>query len=165
MFRLELNIVKVPIEEKPILNNLMQLYLYDFSEFMDCDVEDNGLFGEYPYLDDYWISVEHRFPYFIKRDGKNVGFILVRYIDSSDTPHFSMAEFFIMKKYRKGGIGRQTAYYLFDSFPGKWEVAEIKENTPAQKFWRKIISEYTNDHYKEIQKRGWDGPIQTFITG
>lgn len=32
----------------------------------------------------------------------------------------------------------------------------------SQKFWRKIITEYTNDSYKEIQKDDWEGPIQTF---
>ncbi|MFD0869477.1 Predicted acetyltransferase [Chlamydia abortus] len=147
MFRLELNIVKVPIEEKPILNNLMQLYLYDFSEFMDCDVEDNGLFGEYPYLDDYWISVEHRFPYFIKRDGKNVGFILVRYIDSSDTPHFSMAEFFIMKKYRRLGLGKHAAMKVFDMHRGRWEVTQLERNIPAQQFWNRVITEYTSGRF------------------
>jgi predicted acetyltransferase len=54
-----------------------------------------------------------------------------------------MEEFFVMKKYRKSGVGKQTAFYLFDLFPGKWEVAQIKANIPARKFRMKVISDYT----------------------
>jgi predicted acetyltransferase len=101
----------------------------------------------------------------VKINEKYAGFALVRKIiheDKDNKFHYSMAEFFILKKYRKSGVGKQTAFHLFDLFPGTWEVAEIKENIPAQKFWRKIISEYTNDNYKEIQKDDWEGPIQSF---
>jgi len=41
----------------------------------------------------------------------------------------------------------------------------MEVNVPAQKFWRKIISEYTKGNYKEIQKADWEGPIQMFFTG
>ena len=69
-----------------------------------------------------------------------------------------------MKKYRKEGIGKQAAFYLFDLFPGTWEVAELETNLPAQIFWRKVISEYTDNNYLEIRKDNWHGPIQHFTT-
>jgi predicted acetyltransferase len=133
----------VPKEEKMILNNLMQFYFYDFSEFVDSDVEDNGLYGGYPYWDDYWISVENRFPYFLKANGKNVGFVLVRFIDSIDIPYFSIAEFFVMKKYRRLGIGKRAAMKVFDMHRGRWEVFQLERNIPAQQFWNNVITEYT----------------------
>ena len=69
-----------------------------------------------------------------------------------------------MKKYRKEGIGKQAAFHIFDLFQGVWEVAELETNLPAQKFWRKTISEYTNNEYVEIKRDHWPGPIQRFVS-
>ncbi|WP_200411173.1 GNAT family N-acetyltransferase [Virgibacillus salexigens] len=154
------------VEQKVVVKHLLELYKYDFSEFDPEDVNDQGLYG-YKYFDHYWTEPE-RFPFLIRVNGNYAGFALVRKItQEGENPesYFSMAEFFVMKKYRKDGVGRKTAFYLFNSFPGKWEVAEMEENVPAQKFWRKIISEYTRGNYKEIQKNDWEGPVQTLITG
>jgi predicted acetyltransferase len=62
--------------EQPILENLMQLYLYDFSEMCGDDCDERGLF-EYEYLPRYWIEPE-RHPFLIRVDGKLAGFALVR---------------------------------------------------------------------------------------
>jgi hypothetical protein len=40
-------------EDKLILHNLLQFYLYDFSILIDTDVDGNGLY-DYPFLDLYW---------------------------------------------------------------------------------------------------------------
>ena len=37
-------------EDKETLGNLLEKYLYEFSEWEDQDVDGNGLYG-YPYLD------------------------------------------------------------------------------------------------------------------
>jgi predicted acetyltransferase len=62
---------------------------------------------------------------------------------------FFMVDFFIMKKYRRQGIGQFVAHYLFDLFPGEWQVSEIARNLPAQAFWRKIIGRYTDGQFSE----------------
>lgn len=66
----------VPIEEKDkqILANLLELYEYDFSEFSNSDLDENGRYG-YKYLDNYW-QEENRHPFFIKVDDKLAGFVL-----------------------------------------------------------------------------------------
>ena len=61
--RMEFQIIKASKEYKNTVGNLMQFYFYDFSEFVKCDVEDNGLYRAYEYLDDYWNEENHRFPY------------------------------------------------------------------------------------------------------
>ncbi|GIN59684.1 GNAT family N-acetyltransferase [Lederbergia ruris] len=163
---MDVQIEKASLEQKVVLRHLLELYKYDFSEFDPEDVNDQGLYG-YKYFEQYWTEPS-RFPFLIKVNGSYAGFALVREItQEGENPasYFSMAEFFVMKKYRKSGVGKQTAFYLFDTFSGTWEVAEMKENVPAQKFWRKIISEYTNDNYQEVQKVDWEGPVQIFITG
>lgn len=160
---MKLEILQPTIEQRDALRNLMELYQYDFSEFEAEDVNEDGLYG-YKYLDYYWTIPGH-FPFLIKVNEKFAGFALVREISSDDLnspSYFIISEFFIMKKYRKGGVGKQVAFYLFDFFPGAWEIAELETNLPAQKFWRKIISEYTKSNYSEVRKDNWHGPIQRF---
>ncbi|WMT39733.1 GNAT family N-acetyltransferase [Paenibacillus sp. D2_2] len=132
-----------------IIRNLMQFYIYDFSEFVKCDVEDDGLFREYPYLEDYWKEVNHRFPYVIKQEDKYIGFVFVRFIESEERNYYSIAEFFIMKKYRKEGIGKAVAKQIFDFHKGQWEVYQLESNKPAQVFWNKVINEYTQGEFKD----------------
>lgn len=101
---MDLRLTEVSKEEKDILAHLMQFYFYDFSAYKDSDVLQNGLYGTYAYLDDYWIDTAHRFPFFIMVDGKYAGFVLLRYIEGDDQPPcYNIAEFFVMRKYRRQG--------------------------------------------------------------
>jgi predicted acetyltransferase len=138
---------KATLEEKETLNNLLQYYIYDFSEFMDLHVEDNGKFGDYP-LDDYWTE-NSRFPYLIKLNGKNAGFVLVKLMHRNDDSYYSIAEFFIMKRYRRTGLGKLVAKDIFKTHQGQWEVYQIDNNLPAQYFWKRVIEEYTNCNFTE----------------
>ncbi|MEC0109102.1 hypothetical protein P4H27_19250 [Paenibacillus taichungensis] len=96
---MKFEIIQANKECKEVLANLMQFYIYDFSEFIKCDVEEDGLYGAYP-LEDYWIEKNHRFPYLIKQNNKYVGFVLVRLFETAERDYYSIAEFFILKKYR-----------------------------------------------------------------
>ncbi len=144
---MNITIEPILIEQKSVFIQMMELYNYDFSEFSDDDINEYGYFG-YSRIDDYW-NDEDRYPFFIRVDGKLSGLVLVRscceYIDLSE-PH-NIAEFFIMKKYRRRGIGKQVAKKIFDMFTGGWEVSIWANNLPAQKFWKQIINEYTNGKY------------------
>ncbi len=153
---------QVENEQKSTLRNLLELYKYDFSEFDPEDVNENGLY-EYMYLDHYWTE-EGRYPFFFRVEGKLAGLALVRKLgtDEDNCAVYSMAEFFVMKKYRRSGVGRYAATALFDQFRGNWKVSQMEENVPAQHFWRKVIAAYTNDNFKEIREEGWDGPIHSF---
>lgn len=147
-------LIRASEAQKEVVENLMQYYFYDFSEFVNIDVEENGQFKPYLYLESYWQEGNHRFPYLIIVDGKYVGFVLVSYFDSEARKHFSMSEFFIMKKYRKSGLGKAVAHHVFDLHRGEWEVMQIEPNKPAQAFWRKVIGEYTNGNYSErVEKK------------
>jgi predicted acetyltransferase len=71
-----------------------------------------------------------------------------------------------MRKYRQQGVGKRVAFAILDRFPGAWEVRQTETNLPAQAFWRRVISEYTNGNYEETYLRDerWRGPIQSFRT-
>jgi predicted acetyltransferase len=152
--------------EKPILRNLMELYLYDFSEFDGADPGPDGLYG-YPYLDRYWTEKD-RHPFLVYKDGKLAGFVLVtRYNYLGLQPDcWIIAEFFVMRKYRSGGVGEFVAQQLFDRFPGDWQVGQISENVSATVFWRKVIQRYTGGKFQEVllDSERWRGPVQMFTS-
>jgi len=159
---MEIKLEKASIEQKSILRNLMELYNYDFTEFDPEDVNEYGLYG-YKYLDHYWTE-EDRFPFLIRVNNNWAGFVLVRKtgMNSKGNDIYSIAEFFIMKKYRKMGVGKEVAQIVFDTFKGEWKIRQIEENIPAQHFWRNVISKYTNDNFDDIRETEWDGPVQRF---
>lgn len=160
--RMEVLIEKLPYEKKLVLNHLMELYNYDFSEFEDTDVNDFGLYG-YEYIDHYWTD-EGRYPYIIKVDGKIAGFVLVRNIgiNSHGEKQYSIAEFFVLKKYRRKSVGKRVAFEIFNTFHGEWKIGQIENNIPANRFWINVISEYTGGNFEEIREEEWEGPIQIF---
>jgi predicted acetyltransferase len=158
---LEIEIQPVSADDKSVLRNMMELYLYDFSEYDGADLNDHGWYGYY-YLDNYWTEASRQ-PFFLRVSGKLAGFALVRdiEIEGLGTIHH-MAEFFVMRKYRRRKAGTAFARALFDRLPGLWRVGEEHGNLPAQVFWRKVIGEYTGGKYGEISPPEWDGPMQEF---
>jgi predicted acetyltransferase len=151
---MNLKIIKASEEHKAVINNLMQFYIYDFSEFIKCDVEEDGLFAAYPNLENYWEEKNHRFPYIIKKDEKYIGFVLVRLIETKERNYFSIAEFFVMRKYRREGTGKEIAQVIFNLHKGQWEVYQKESNEPAQIFWNKVINEYTNGNFVQHLENG-----------
>lgn len=159
---MQIDISKATLKEKSLIENMMQLYLYDFSEFDGGDLDNHGLFC-YKYLNLYW-EKEDRTPLLIRVEGNLAGFVLVNKDSYISKENFSIAEFFIMRKYRGKSIGREVAFKVFDRFGPHWEVGQIKENTAAQTFWLKVVREYTNGIFTVYKEGygGWKGPILTF---
>lgn len=154
------------VEERPVLRHLMELYQYDFSEFDGADTTTYGLY-DYPYLDHYWVEAG-RSPFLVRVNGCLAGFVLVARYNylTGEKDTWVMAEFFIMRKYRRLGIGERTAHIIFDKFTGPWQVGQIIENSAAIIFWRKVISRYTHGKYQEynLDNDNWHGPIQAFTS-
>lgn len=144
---MDICIAPIMLEQKSVLSQMMELYNYDFSEFSNEDINEYGYFG-YSHIDAYW-NEEDRYPFFIRIAGKLAGFVLIRscreYSDLK-SPH-NIAEFFVMKKYRRHGVGKCAAMKVFDYFPGDWEVSQWANNLSAQSFWKSVISAYTSDQY------------------
>ncbi|MBI5948173.1 MAG: GNAT family N-acetyltransferase [Chloroflexi bacterium] len=155
-----MNVVVEPakVEDKAVLRRLLELYLYDFTEFLPHDLNEHGEFG-YQYLDHYWAADERetRLPFLVRADGKLAGFALVR--RKAGGP-WTMAEFFVMRKYRRGGVGSRAAREVFARCPGAWKVSEVTANTPAQAFWRRVIGAATGGRFTEEESE--KGVTQAF---
>jgi predicted acetyltransferase len=164
-----LEILPIPYEDKIVLQNLIQLYRYDSSEFDGHVLTQHGSYL-YKYLDHQWTE-GYRRPLIVKVDGEIAGFVFVNlgvpkeYVKVSNATKTNViSDFFIMRKFRRKGYGLQTAFSIFDKFPGAWEIRQTKTNIPANSFWKKLIHEYTNGFYKEVimDCEKWKGPVQIF---
>lgn len=162
---LNIEVRRANIDDRPILRHLMELYQYDFSEFIGTDVTPFGLY-DYFYLDHYWVAPE-RSPFLVRVEGKLAGFVLVSRYNylTGEKDAWVISEFFIMRKYRHQGAGEHVARWIFDHHQGAWQVSEMNENQAAITFWRKVIGRYTHDNYEEhiLKNEHWHGPVQTFI--
>jgi predicted acetyltransferase len=71
------------------------------------------------------------------REGKLAGFALVKRGAAWD-----MAEFFVLRGYRRRRIGTDAAHQVWRRFPGRWEVRGIESNRPAWRFWERAIAPF-----------------------
>lgn len=142
-------VVRARVGDKTVLRRLLQLYHYDFSEWSGDDVDEHGEFAHL-YLDHYWTDPDSH-PFLIRCDGRFSGLALVRTAGIND-----MAEFFVMRKYRRHGVGRQAARQVFEMFPGEWQVRQVHGNDAATAFWRSVLP----DGYQESLTE--EGPVQRF---
>lgn len=163
-----LEILDIPYEDKSVLQNLIQLYRYDSSEYDGHVLNKYGLY-QYKYLDHQWTD-EYRRAFFIYKDDELAGFALVtvgvprEFVKLSRAQETNvMSDFFVLRKYRGQGVGKQAAFDIFDKLPSAWEIRQTPKNRPANQFWNKVINEYTNGKYEEEHLTvGWDGPVQCF---
>jgi predicted acetyltransferase len=102
----------------------------------------------------------------VRVDAQTAGFALVhrRSRITGDTDTWDVAEFFVMRPYRRKGAGSQAAHQMFDRFRGRWEVRQLHANTAATQFWRAVIARYTRGRYSEAvcDDDRWRGPVQAF---
>jgi predicted acetyltransferase len=153
-------------EHDTLFRNLWQFYIYEFSRFGRYPVTPAGRFHEQE-LDGLFTRTE-RHPFILHAEGKVAGFAMVDHpIDSYFTTAKGvtyMAEFFVLTAYQGRGVGAQAAAWLFDHFPGQWEVYEMLPNVNAQHFWRKVIGRYTSGRYTEATTPNQKGIIQSFVS-
>ena len=151
-----IEIIPASPEQQPILANLLELYAHDFSEFHGIVLGEDGRFG-YKSLPFYW-SEPNRHPFLVRIDDKLAGFALVKKgSEISGKEHvWDMAEFFVVRGYRRHGFGSRIAHEVWKGFPGAWEVRVMQANISALPFWGHAISTFAGDaiHPVDVEKDG-----------
>ncbi len=145
----------------------MQLYLYDIATIDEWDLGDDGLFGNLETIERFWSATDERRSFLIRVDGKLAGFVLIRrgsYF--GDLEARELSEFFVLRRYRRRGVGERPARMVFETFPGRWEVRELGANVEAHAFWRTIIGRFTGGAFEEIAHANEHGPgwVQRFVS-
>lgn len=140
---------------------MLELYQYELSDIWDQQLDENGTFGY-----DLSSHVEGRrfFAHVALVDGHYAGFALVAPAAVTQQDGCWMEQFFILKRYRRSGVGWELARHVFGSHPGAWEVGQMPANRPAQAFWRKVIAGLTAGNFSEIEvtEGWWQGTVQRF---
>ncbi|WP_152399152.1 GNAT family N-acetyltransferase [Paenibacillus cellulositrophicus] len=146
-----LHIEKVNADRKEVLKNLMTLYLHDLSEFIeniDLNTE-NGLF-EFDVFD-WFFEKEGLNPFFINLDEKPIGFILLQSGPYSNQEYadYVLNSFFILKKYRRKGIGKLACRKFFELYPGRYAISQALSNIPAIHFWKSVYEANSLNVYEK----------------
>lgn len=166
---MEVKVVLANKENSNIIKNMYPLYLHDLSEHYGNVPNEYGIYEDEPIktlseqyeVQNIWFEKpDILFPYIIMADEKPAGFMLIAtspYVPKT-TDHY-VNEFFILRPYRGKNIGEIAAKQVFDKFSGRWELYtnHLSENIKGHKFWRKTVSNYTNNDYYESVGQTFDG--------
>ena len=142
----QVELVQACEADSPVLANLLQLYIHDFTSFTPVELGDDGRFRHNP-LPEYWGRGD-RYAFLIKVHAQLAGFALVRQGSqiSNDPDVWDMGDFFIIRAFRRQGVGSRAARVVWARFPGLWEVRVIDENQPALSFWSHAIAEFAGEY-------------------
>jgi predicted acetyltransferase len=150
--------------DQPLLANLLELYVHDLSAaFPNVEMGADGRFG-YPALPLYWSEPERRFAFLIRTGERVAGFVLVTRGSPalSDPDVLDVAEFFVLRRYRRSQVGRRAAFLLWSRLPGKWAVRVSERNPGALEFWSRVIAELGPHTAIEWQRPGAAGGWRVF---
>jgi predicted acetyltransferase len=138
--------------ERPAVERLIQLYIYDLGG-EHWGVRPDGTFASPAWHRRFWRRRgSHHFV--IRSEGRLAGFALVRdRADFAGAGVREIAEFFVLRRYRRRGVGTRAARALFARFPGRWELAVLVWNVGAQKFWRELAARCALDGVVESRGR------------
>jgi predicted acetyltransferase len=159
--------------ERALLEGMLQFYQYDFSEMEPVDspsfeLEQNGLFKAYEYIGSYWRE-PGRLPLIIRKGGLPVGFALLNDHSHTSMPvDRNMAEFFVMRKHRRGRVASKAVAEILTGYPGHWEIAIVERNAGAKAFWPSAIAATPGVRDLRLLTGdgvGWSGPIYRFVVG
>ena len=104
-----------------------------------------------------WFHDDRCNAFIVLREQEPVGFAVVQrsHVGSGESKrHYRLSEFFIRKPFRNKGVGRGAAMLIFARYAGEWTVPEQSRNPRAIKFWRRVVSEFTNGKYREKSGQG-----------
>ncbi|MFW5698020.1 MAG: GNAT family N-acetyltransferase [Fimbriimonadaceae bacterium] len=139
-------------ENHAVLARLCQLYLHDLSEF---SAEDLNATGNYTDLRPENVREDDRLDaYLVQVAGELAGFVVVRQLATGECPRREIEDFFIVRKYRRLGVGTDVATEIFRRMPGLWRVASHEANHASQGFWRALLKRVVRTDYHETTVGG-----------
>lgn len=109
--------------------------------FPDVVLGPDGRYG-YPRLPLYWSEPDRRFAFVIRADGQVAGFVLATWGSpaAEDPEVLDVAEFFVLRRYRRRGVGQRAARLLWRRLPGRWTVRVAEGNRGGLAFWEDVLA-------------------------
>jgi predicted acetyltransferase len=139
-------------ESHAVLGRMCQLYLHDLSEFSAEDLDETG---DYQNPRPDTVREDDRLDaYLVQVAGELAGFAVIRQLEKGSCPRREIEDFFIVRKYRRLGVGTDVAMEIFRRMPGRWRVASHEANHAAHAFWRALLSKVVRSDYHETTVGG-----------
>ncbi|MFJ2462749.1 GNAT family N-acetyltransferase [Pseudomonas sp. NPDC087615] len=146
-------------DELETLENLMQFYMYDFSQWLPLKLAAHGFFPIQSKAE-YWRHPATQ-PFLIRVDDELAGFVTVDSETHIDGAEHNIGYFFLARRFRGQGVAQFVVSALLSRIPGQWQIFHIDANLPAQRFWAKLIPELTGGAFT-LYQREMDGYPCTF---
>ena len=152
------HVVRAGESDETTLNNLMQLYLHDFSENDSSQISAEGLF-DYPHLSTYFSEMD-RHAFLIWIDESLAGFALIKKGSeiARDYQSMDVAEFFVLRSHRLKGVGLAAFGEIVRMYPGPWIIRVQDGYQAALAFWRRaipavVISEFESEIIEDGRRK------------
>jgi predicted acetyltransferase len=146
----DLQISRIGRESDVLLRNLLEHYMHDMSEWFEIDTQADG---SYSYDTSHvW---ENDYEAYLAKIGDSIaGFALTGPANEwlGDTAARDMHEFFVLRRFRMGGVGQSMANRLWSERPGEWLVRVLELNAPAVLFWRAAVSGHSGGLHQEEER-------------
>ncbi len=159
---MKIEIIPAGIEQRQLVRNLFQFYSYDSSDWESEDIGADGLFYIYdPYFNQYW-ETEGWSVSLVKVNEVIAGFLLIERSDipSLDAPEF--ADFFLLKKFRRLGIGRSVVDEVIAKSTSAWVVNVFKDDKNADEFWQSLFRSSLFRSVRELEDTN-DREVRTYL--
>ena len=138
---MSLQLIATTAEQLPLIRNLYQFYAYESSDWEQEDVEVDGRFYVHdPYLALYWQRPGWS-AQLILLDGFIAGFLLIERSEIAGVEALEFADLFLLKKYRRQGIGRALVEQVILASQQPWVVSFYPQDPLAVPFWQALLRE------------------------
>jgi len=143
----DLRFIQEDPTKKAVLQNLFEHYLHDMAEWFDFDTGEDGRYA-YP-VETCWEDEGAVFIAYSK--SIPIGFALVAPAErwTGDKTGHDLKEFFVVRRYRRSGVGLSFATHLWARNSGPWLVRVYQGNLPALPFWRRAVASYAKNDWSE----------------
>lgn len=135
-----LELVPAEHEHAQIIRNLYQFYAYESSDWEAEDVEVDGRFYVHDtHMDRYWQSPGWAAK-LVLVDGFIAGFVLIERSELPGIDALELADLFILKRYRRQGIGRAVARELLCQGEHDWLLRCYHADETAVAFCHALVA-------------------------
>ena len=133
-------VATVPVWQKEEMREHLYKYLKELLKYDKSIKIDEFNNPEYKYFP-YYFQDDDRYPFMFYIDDAVSGLALVRKIKNK---HHEIAEFYVLKEYRKDNNSMYFAARIASMFEGVIEFSSVENNKRAVAFWDKFSSRFNN---------------------
>ena len=132
---------RVTPDQRQLLFNLNQKYLYEMTNYYDDPLDESGNL-HYGHFDEYFTDPA-RTALLIYDGDALAGFAMLNPCSYfGGTVDLVMAEFTIFPMYRRRHLATGAAEAIFERWPGRWVVKFNEKNAAARSLWTRVTARY-----------------------